>query len=139
MIREKLQEGWRQFKSSTPGSRFQDRYHRRQRSRDGRVSTARVTNFVAGGALILAGLFMVVFPTPAGWVLAVVGLVVIAGEVEPLARFMDWVEVTARGAIGWAVDFWGKSSRMVRVLTVAAVVAAVAALGYGAYSLVFGG
>jgi hypothetical protein len=146
MIREKTWKSWRQFKESRPGSRFQDRYHRRQHSGHGQLNTgriinliSRIINLISGIVLVLAGLFMVALPTPAGWILVVVGLVVTAGELEPVARFMDRLEMGVRKVEGWAINFWSRSSTVMRFLSVAALVAVVAALGYGAYYLIFGG
>lgn len=79
------------------------------------------------------------FPIPADGFLVPLGLVLIAGEIEPVARFMDWFEVRARKMVGWAVSFWSKSSTAMRFLSVVAFVVVGVALGYGAYYLFFGG
>lgn len=120
MIGEKAQKTWRQFKESSPGSRFQDRYHRRQHSGEGRLVSARTINLVAGIVLTLVGLASMPFPIPADGSLVPLGLVLIAGEIEPVARFIDWFEVRARKMVGWAVSFWSKSSTAMRFLSVVA-------------------
>lgn len=64
MIGEKAQKTWRQFKESSPGSRFQDRYHRRQHSGEGRLVSARTINLVAGIVLTLVGPSFDALPHP---------------------------------------------------------------------------
>jgi hypothetical protein len=89
--------------------------------------------------MILVGLASMPLPIPADGFLVPLGLILIASEIEPVARFLDWAEVRAREAGQRAATFWRKSSTVVKVLMVAAAVVAVAALGYAAYSLVSGG
>lgn len=89
--------------------------------------------------MVLVGLASMPFPIPADGFLVPLGLILIASEIKPLARFLDWAEVQARKTAQRAATFWSRSSTVVRVLVVAAVVVAVAALGYGAYSLISGG
>jgi uncharacterized membrane protein len=131
---KQLQNSWQQFKEGSPGSRFQDRYH--HRSNDSKLS--KLMFVVVGLAMFLVGIVPIPF-LPANGILAPLGLMVIAGEIELVARFLDWAELQARNAAQRAVTFWSRSSTVVRVLVVAAVVAAIATLGYGAYSLVTGG
>lgn len=89
--------------------------------------------------MVLVGLASMPFPIPADGFLVPLGLMVIASEIEPVARFMDLAEVQARKAAQRAATLWSRSSTVARVLVVAAVVVAVATLGYGAYYLLFGG
>lgn len=129
-----FKNSWQCFKRSEPGSRFQDRYHRR--SNNSKLS--RSITPVVGIVMVLVGLASMPFPIPADGFLVPLGLIVIANEVEPVARFLDWAEVQARKAVGWAMEFWSKSSRAVRFLIVVALVVVAAALCYGTYYLVFG-
>ncbi len=132
-----MRQNWQKLKESEPGSRFQDRYHRSQGSEHSRWNLSRLITLVVGVAIILVGLFAVAFPTPLGWVLVLVGLVVIAGEIKPVARFIDWAEVKAR-KLGWrARDTW-RSSVAGKVVLIVVALATTALVGYGAHYLLFG-
>jgi hypothetical protein len=63
----------------------------------------------------------------------------LAGESKLVARFMDWGEMRLRGLARRAVNFWANSSAAVKVLIILVVLVCVAASGYGAYYLFFGG
>lgn len=132
MIRQ-LQDSWQQFKKSAPGSRFQDRYHRRSDN----SGMSRLITLAVGVVMALLGLASMPLPIPADGFLLPLGLIFIASEIKPVARFFDWAELQARKTAQRAATFWRKSSTVVRVLVVAAV--AVAASGYGVYFLVFDG
>ena len=66
-----------------------------------------------------------------------IGLALIAGELLPVARFLDWAEVRLWKLSRRARDIWTRSHIVVKVLIVLAILAFVAALGYGAYYLLF--
>jgi len=54
---------------------------------------------IFGGALLIAaGLFMLVAPGP-GILVLVIGCALVAGESQPIARFLDAAEVRIRRAI----------------------------------------
>jgi len=82
------------------------------------------------GSLVLAPL-----PGP-GWATVFIGLMILAGELLPAARFLDWLEVRLR-KLGryvykiWRASVWGK---IVVILVSALCVAAVA---YVIYLLLF--
>ncbi|HYQ84813.1 MAG TPA: PGPGW domain-containing protein, partial [Rubrobacter sp.] len=85
---------------------------------------------IALGSLVLAPL-----PGP-GWGTVFVGLMILAGELLPAARFLDWLEVWLR-KLGrtvheiWRSSVWGK----IAVLLVSAL--CVAAVAYVVYLLLF--
>ena len=58
----------------------------------------------------------------------------LAGEFLPLARFLDRSEVRLRKLGRWIKGLWVGSPAVVKVLV---VLIFVAALGYGAYYLIF--
>lgn len=130
-----LRDSWKQFKRSEPGSRFQDRYHRR--SDNSRLS--RLITLVAGIVMALVGLASMPLLLPADGFLIPLGLLLIASEIKSVARFFDWAELRAREVAQRAATFWRKSSTLMKVLIVAVALAAVATPGYVVFSLVSGG
>ncbi|HKH58066.1 MAG TPA: PGPGW domain-containing protein, partial [Rubrobacter sp.] len=79
----------------------------------------------------------VLAPLPGpGWATVFIGLMILAGELLPAARFLDWLEVWLR-KLGryvykiWRASVWGK---IVVILGAALCVAAVA---YVVYLLLF--
>jgi Putative transmembrane protein (PGPGW) len=129
---EKSIEEWRWFlKRSAPGSRFRDRYRRRQQSGRDR-STLRRTCYVAFGVAIAIGsLLLAPLPGP-GWGTFFVGLGIVAGEVSQVARLLDRGEVRLRKALQRTKSMWGKSIPAVRVLLALTVLLFVVASVYGA-------
>lgn len=123
---EQMRQSWREFTESKPGERFKERYRRRRQDEQGhiiwRIFLITLGTVVALGSLILAPL-----PGP-GWATVFVGLMILAGEVLPVARFLDWLEVRLRNFVPfvrrvWRASFLGKVAViLVAALCVAAVV-----------------
>ncbi|ABG05777.1 hypothetical protein Rxyl_2865 [Rubrobacter xylanophilus DSM 9941] len=134
---QRARQSWRTFRQSPPGQRFQERYRRRQRRHRGPFDPARIFYVSAGGALALASALLGWAPG-LGWVTFFIGLALVAGELRPVAVFLDWLEVRLRRAYGGLRSLWERSPGAVRVLISAAALACAAALGYGAYYLLFG-
>jgi hypothetical protein len=130
----RARRSWQLFKSSKPGDRFQVRYYRRKQSGAGRFS--RIINVVVGSILVVVSAFFGWAPGP-GIVTLVVGLAMVGGEFLPVARSLDWAEVELRNLGRLAGRIWNTSPLAARTLIGAAILALVAALGYGAYSLLF--
>jgi hypothetical protein len=133
----RMKESWRRFKGSKPGYRFQDRYRRRQESEHGWRDPSRLFYVVGGLVLAVGSLLLGVLPGP-GMLTFFLGLGMIAGEVGPVARLLDWAEVWARVAakrVGgiWRSSAWGK----ILVVSVGAIL--VATVLYVAYLLLFAG
>ena len=129
---EQLRQSWQEFTESKSGERFKDRYRRRRQDEQGhiiwRIFLITLGAFIALGSLILAPL-----PGP-GWATVFVGLMILAGELLPAARFLDWLEVYLRRfwlsvKQAWRASVAGK----VAVILVAAL--CVAAVVYVVYSL----
>ncbi len=135
---DRMKQNWQQFKQSNPGHRFHDRYARRQHQEQGRWTIGKVFNVVLGLAIIAAGIFLIAAPGP-GWITVFIGLGFIASEFAPVARLLDWAEVHGRAIVKWAKDSWEQASLAMKVLIVLLVAAGVAAVAYGAYTLIFGG
>jgi uncharacterized protein (TIGR02611 family) len=135
---EKAKENWLRFKQGEPGHRFKDRYHRRRQSSSGRFNSRSVVG-IFGGMLIMAGGIVAVPGPGPGWLIVLLGIGMLSGESKLIARCMDWAEVRLRKLAGWTVNFWTSSSAIVMVLVVLAILVCIAASGYGAYYLFFGG
>jgi len=128
---------WRLHKEIEPGHRFQTRYHNHRRRRDqGETSKwLGLLNLVGGPALIVAGLAFIPTPGPS-YIIIVIGLWMLAGEVLLLARFFDRLDVRLRSLGRWIKGRWSSLPAVVKVLV---ALTCVAALGYGAYFILFGG
>src|ERR687897_2832264 len=124
---------WQRFKAGKPGHRFQDRYHHRQEAQGHQMKS--VLLIFLGAVLAVGSLFLAPLPGP-GFATVFLGLAILAGELRPVARFLDWVEVRLR----WFARFIGRVWRSsvlgkVAVVTVAALCAA--AVAHAAYRLFF--
>jgi hypothetical protein len=128
---------WRLLKEIEPGRRFQARYHKDRRRREqGKTSKwVILLNLIGGPALIVAGFLFLPTPGPS-YIIIVLGMWMLAGEFLPLALFFDRVEVRLRKLGRWTKDRWNSTPAVVKV---SIVFTCAAALGYGAYYLLFGG
>lgn len=132
---ERLREHWREFSESKPGHRFQDRYHRRQDVR-GHIAK-RIFLILVGTVLALGSIFLAPLPGP-GFATAFLGLVILAGELLPAARFLDWAEVRLRKFASFVEEVW-KGSLLGKVSIVAVAALLAAAVAYVIYSLFLAG
>ena len=135
---EKAKKGWHRwqlFRKIEPGHRFQTRYnnHRQRRERGETSRYGKIFNLAGGPALIVAGFAFLPTPGPS-YIIIVIGSWMLAGEFLPLARFFDRLEVRLRKLGRWIRGLWVGSPAVVKVLV---VLIFVAALGYGAYYLIF--
>jgi hypothetical protein len=131
---EKARKGWHRwqlFKEIEPGHRFQTRYnnHRQRRQRGETWKYGRILNVAGGLALIVAGFAFVPTPGPS-YIIIVIGLWMVAGELQLLARFFDRSEVRLRNLGRWIKNAWNSSSGVVRVLTILAILLCLAAIEY---------
>ena len=131
----RAKRSWQNFKKSKPGDRFQVRYYYRKQRGPGRLS--RIFNIFVGSVLVIMS-------TLFGWApglglgTLLIGLALIAGELFPVAQFLDWSEVRLRKLARLAGKVWAGATPVGRTLIVALVLVLAAALAYGAYSLLFG-
>jgi hypothetical protein len=132
----RAKRSWRHFKKSKPGDRFQVRYYYRKQRGTGRLS--RIFNIVLGSVLVIMSTLFGWAPG-LGLVTLLIGLTLIAGELFPVARFLDRSEVRLRKLARLAGKVWAGATTVGRTLIVLPVLVFVAALVYGAYSLLFGG
>jgi hypothetical protein len=84
---------------------------------------------------VVAGFLFLPTPGPS-YIIIVIGLWMVAGELLVMARLFDRVEVRLRKAARWAKDAWARLPGAARALV---VLGAAAALLYGIYGLFFGG
>lgn len=129
---EQMRQHWREFKASKPGQRFKDRYRRRRRHEQGHIVWRIV--LIALGAVIAVGSF-VLAPLPGpGWATVFIGLMILAGELLPAARFLDWLEVRLRKLWWFTRKVW-KSSVLGKVAVVVVALTLSAAIVYVVYLL----
>jgi hypothetical protein len=134
VLREALGRWWL-FKEIEPGHRYQARYHSKRESREqGEASRyGRIFNLVGGPAIMSAG--FVFLPTPGpSYIIIVIGAWMLSSELLILARFFDRRAVRLRRAGAWIRSRWSQWPAAVKVLVVSICAAA---LGYGAYFLLF--
>ncbi len=132
----RMKESWQRFKASKPGYRFEDRYRHRQAEEQGHTLKRIFLIFV--GALIAVGSFLLA-PLPGPGIATVfLGLAILAGELLPAARFLDWAEVRLRRLAQFVREVW-QASVLGKILVVLVVMICIAALLYVAYLLLFGG
>ena len=125
---EGLREDWRRFQASSSGFRFRDRRHCHQRIGQ-RGFDLRKALYVAGGLMIaITRLLLAPSPGP-GWATFFVGLMILAGELLIVARFLDRTETILRGPARRAKGFWASVPAIVRLLIVVIVPVCGAALG----------
>ena len=134
MLKE-ARENWQQFTESEPGSRFEERYRRRQES-GRRHLLLRVFIVVLGVIIAVGSLVLAPLPGP-GWGTVFIGLMILAGEVLVAARFLDWSELRLRKATRRFSALWKRSSPTGKALIYVAGLACSAAFLYLAYYLLF--
>ena len=130
-----LKEDWREFIESKPGERFKERYRRRQRE-PGHI-VKRVVLIILGAVLAVGSLFTAPLPGP-GFATVFLGLAILAGELLPAARLLDWSEVRLRRLWRFVQRVWNTGlPGKIAVVAVAAVL--VISFLYVAYLLLFAG
>jgi uncharacterized protein (TIGR02611 family) len=135
VVIESLKESWEEFRESNPGRRFQDRYHRRRQNERGHI-LKRILLVILGAALALGSLFLAPLPGP-GFATVFLGLAILAGELLPAARFLDWAELRLRRFASFVGKVW-RSSLLGKAAVVVAIALIAAAVAYVAYLLLFG-
>ncbi len=129
----RLKGDWEEFKESKPGDRFKDRYHRRQQEPGHLVN--RIVLVILGSILAVGSLLTAPLPGP-GFATVFLGLAILAGELLPAARFLDWSEVRLRRLWQFVRDVWKTGlAGKIAVVVVAAILVGV--FLYVAYLLLF--
>lgn len=132
----RMRDAWRRFKAGKPGYRFRDRYRRRRRSGQGRFALRKALVIVGGIVIAVASLLLGPLPGP-GWGTFLVGLVILAGELLILARFLDRAELKLRGPARRAKVVWASLPAATRLLIAIVVPVCGAVLGLWALLSVF--
>ncbi|MDB6114838.1 MAG: hypothetical protein JWQ83_2002 [Lacunisphaera sp.] len=133
-MRARLQQQWKILRAGQPGQRFQDRYHRHQRSASAGNWLHRVGRFVAAALATAIGVVLVFIPGPAIVFFALAGAL-LASDCLWLARVLDWSEVKLRRLWNWGRRFWQHLSVAGRVALLAVGGGLSAATTYGVYRL----
>lgn len=130
----RLKGDWEEFKESKPGERFKDRYHRRQQEPGHLVN--RVLLVILGSIIALGSLFTAPLPGP-GFATVFLGLAILAGELLPAARLLDWSEVRLRLLWEFVLSVW-RTGPFGKVSVIFVIAFLAAAFLYVAYRLLFG-
>ena len=125
---ENLREDWRRFKASKLGFRFRDRYRRHQRRGQSGFNFRKALYIVGGLVIAITSLLLAPLPGP-GWGTFFVGLMILAGELLIVARFLDRAEVIIKGPARRARAVWASVPAAVRNLMGVIVPVCGAALG----------
>jgi uncharacterized protein (TIGR02611 family) len=127
---EQMRQSWREFTQSKPGERFKERYRHRRQNEQGHI-VWRIFLITLGAVIALGSLILAPLPGP-GWATVFVGLMILAGEVLPAARFLDWLEVRLRNFVPFVRRVWRASvlGKVAVILVSALCVAAVVEVVY---------
>ena len=131
---EQIEQHWREFRESKPGQRFKDRYRRRRQDEQSHV-VWRIFLITLGAVIALGSLILAPLPGP-GWATVFIGLMILAGEVLPAARFLDWLEVWLR-KLGRLIHRVWRASVLGKIAVVLVAALCVATVVYVAYLLLF--
>ncbi|MBK8182615.1 MAG: hypothetical protein IPK63_06775 [Candidatus Competibacteraceae bacterium] len=83
-----------------------------------------------------AGIFFLPAPGP-GFLILLIGAMLIAEESFMAARFLDWADLRIRRWIAWSLGVWHRASLPAKLLLALGAVAILAAIVLGAFSLLF--
>ena len=103
------------FKASKPGFRFRDRRRRRQRIGQSGFDLRKAFHIAGGLVIAIASLVLAPLPGP-GWATFFVGLMILAGELLIVARFLDTAETILRGPALRAKGVWASVPAEARLL-----------------------
>ncbi len=132
-----MKKNWERFSESKPGSRFKERYERRQEDERGWTDPRRLFNVIVGTILVVGSAFFGWAPGP-GMLTFVIGLAMIGGEFLFAARFLDWSEVHGRRFWKFVTKLW-RFSIAGKAVVLACALALISATGYVVYRLFFSG
>lgn len=128
----KIRGDWRRFVETRSGFRFRERYLRRKRRGRGGFDLRKALYIISGIAIAISSLLLAPLPGP-GWGTFFVGLMMLAGELYIVARFLDRAEARLRRPARRAKKAWARSPSAVR--TVVRVVVPVCGVALGLWAL----
>src|ERR671917_1929195 len=129
---EQIKQHWREFRESKPGQRFKDHYRRRRQDEQSHMAW-RIFLITIGAVIALGSLVLAPLPGP-GWATVFIGLMILAGEVLPAARFLDWLEVWLRKLGRLVYNVW-QASVLGKIAVILVTALGVGAVAYVAYNL----
>ena len=133
---EQIRGHWREFRESKPGQRFEERYRRRRQGEQGHI-VWRIFLITLGAVIALGSLVLAPLPGP-GWITVLIGLMILGGELLPVARFLDWLEIQLRKLWRLVQKVW-RASFLGKVAVVMVAGSCIAAIIYVGYLLLFSG
>lgn len=133
---ERMRQSWREFRTSKPGRRFEERYRRRRQGEQGHI-VWRIFLIALGAVIAVGSLVLAPLPGP-GWITVFIGLMILGGEILPAARFLDWLELRLRELWRLVQNVW-RASFLGKLAVIVAVGFVAAALIYAGYLLLFSG
>jgi hypothetical protein len=134
---ERIRKSWRLFASSRSGHRFRERYLLNKSCRCGYFDPVRLSYIIGGVVLIFISALFGWLPV-LGWGTTFVGLGMIAGEVYPIARLMDWLEVRGSRLFKPLGKIFIRLPAWAQLAISLAIAVSTFALVYGVYWLTFG-
>lgn len=96
---------WAALKHSEPGHRFQDRYERNRKSRNGAKTLWRIVRIVIAAGFVVVGVLFMFIPGPAIAFYAVAGAL-LSTDSLPLAKSLDAIELRSRRIGRWVAAKW---------------------------------
>ena len=132
----RIREDWHGLKASRAGYRFRDHHRRRKRRNKGKFIFRKVLFIVSGLAIAVVSLALAPLPGP-GLGTSLVGLLIIAGELLIVARFLDWAEVKFRRPARRAKGAWAGLTQRAKIMLGMVMWTGGAAYGLWVLSYVF--
>src|SRR3712207_6800462 len=128
---------WRLLWTLDAGHRFQTRYQtcRFRRECGEAYRYGRAVNLSAGPLLVVAGFLFLPTPGPS-FIIIVIGLWMVAGELLVMARLFDRMEVRLRKVARRVKDTWARSPNATKIPV---ILGAAGVVFYGIYRLFFSG
>jgi uncharacterized protein (TIGR02611 family) len=130
-----FKEQWRDVTKAKPGTRFQNRYHRRRGRRCSRW--LKPFYLALGAALLMAGIILMAAPGP-GIVVAFIGAGMLADESLLAARALDAAELKIQAVMKRALRLWKRASAAIKAVIAIAAGSLAALAGWMTYAVVFG-
>jgi uncharacterized protein (TIGR02611 family) len=131
----RLRENGRRLKAGRAGTRFLDCFHYKQELRDKHGPIYRRIDIALGLTIAVIGLIMVPAPGP-GWIIVFIGMALLAGESEKVAKLMDRGEQFLRRMRAKSKRFWRRASLAMKSSITIAAGALVSVIAYGLYIFV---
>ena len=130
--RDALQAEWKVFAASTPGKRFQERYHRKRDAE--RPAWQKLVSPVLGLVIVVSGLILLPAPGP-GIPIVLIGFALVAEHFLWVAKLLDQSEPPLRKLLILCSGWWKHAPHMQRWTVAILAVLLVLGLGAGLFVL----